>query len=59
MRILEEGTKVMLTATIISVRKDSNGETMYCIDIDGNRFLPPYVSQEAVKVAPWFGDDGK
>lgn len=59
MRILEKGTKVMLTGTIVDMRNTERGETIYFVDIDGDNHLPSYVSAEAVKVAPWMGDDGK
>ncbi len=59
MKVLNVGTKVMLTGTITCIRTDGDGDVIYDINIDGDRHLPIYVSQEAVKVAPWFGDDGK
>ena len=61
MRILGKGTKVMLTGTITDMRRTgiNKDEIIYYIDIDGDYHLPVYVSEEAVKVAPWMGDDGK
>lgn len=61
MKKIAEGTKVMLTGTVVDVMKSTHiGEgILYGIDIDGDKHVPVYVSEEAVKIAPWFGDDGK